>query len=83
MKQFNEDDRFGFSIIAFKNKFILYQKYSYVAYFLNEDFYVQSIMKFKTSIVNIRAINSNEPDILEYIDEENSKFPINLGQNEN
>ena len=67
MRQFkDEEDESEFKIITYKNKFILYKKFSYIAYFLNDDFNVQSILKLKTGIRKISATYPSQPDVLEY-----------------
>lgn len=53
LKQFDKEDRKNFNIIAFKNNFILYKRHSMIAYFLDDNFNVQSILKFKTDILKI------------------------------
>ena len=71
LKQFEVDESYDFLIIAFKNKFILYKRHSMIAYFLDDNFNVQSILKFKTDILKIQAIAADQPDILNYINEDN------------
>jgi hypothetical protein len=76
LKQFEMDESYDFFIIAFKNKFILYKPYTSIAFFLNDDFHIQSIVKFKNRIIKIQAIDSDYPDDLEYIQEDYSKQPL-------
>ena len=51
-----------------------------IAYFLNDNFHVQSILKFKAGIIKIQAISPDEPDILDYIDEDNAMDSLCIGR---
>lgn len=50
-----------------------------IAYFLNDNFHVQSILKFKAGILKIQAISPSDPDILDYIDEDNASDSLCIG----
>ena len=58
-----------FYIIAYKSKFVVYnRKASSEVFFLNDNFQIDAIFKFKDKIRKVTALQAGNPDQLSYID---------------
>ena len=58
-----------FQMIAYKTKFVVYNtKALSEVFFLNDNFQIDAIFKFKQGIRKVNAFNPNKPDQLTYID---------------